>query len=193
MSIEKITSKIMNDAEEAAKVVLSHAESESDEILAAAGRRAEELVEQARNKGAKDKEKLINRRKAVAGIDGRKIVLEEKQKLIGVCFDKAIDKIISMDKNDYVKFLASTVKRTGFTEGELIFNGEETKEIGPELIKVLADEIDGSQIKLSDETQNMRGGYILRNGSVFINGTIEALVEEAKEDLVAEVAKELFQ
>lgn len=193
MSIEKITSKIMNDAESSARVILERAQSESDAILAEADGRAARLVSQAKEKGMSEKEKLIKRKKSVADIDGRKIILEEKQKLISECFDKAIDRIISLDSEKYIEFLAATVKNTGFSEGELIFNENEAKTVGPRLVEVLSKEISGSKIVLSDKTQKMRGGYILVNGSVFINGTIEALVEEAREELVAEVAKELFQ
>lgn len=193
MSIEKITSKIVSDAEKIAGDTLNEAKVQSDGILAEANKKAEEIIKEAAVKGSDEKEKLISRRKAVAEIDGRKIILQQKQQLIAECFDKAVDKIVAMEKDDYIKFLAKTAKNTGITQGEVIMNEKDAKNIGPEFIEVLAKEIPGSKITLSEEKRNIKGGFLLRNGSVYINGTIEALLEEAKEDLVGEVAGILFQ
>lgn len=193
MSIEKITSKIVSDAESKAKVTLDEAKAECDAILARADERAEQTLKEAQEQGQKEKEKLISRRKAVADIDGRKIILEEKQKLITECFDRAIEQIASMGKEEYVAFLVGLVKKTGETEGELILNERDAASVGTDLINVLSMELAGSKITLSKETKNIRGGFLLKNGSIYINGTVEALVEEAKEDLVGEVAAQLFQ
>ena len=52
--------------------------------------------------------------------------------------------------------------------------------------------IPGGSFALSEETRKLRGGYMLMCGQTFINNTIEALVEEARPELVAEVAKMMF-
>ena len=193
MSIDKITSKIISDAEAVARVTLDEADAQRDAILARADSEAKQILNEAKERGQSEKEKLISRRKAVADIDGRKIILEEKQKLIAECFDRAIEQIISMEKGQYVAFLAGLVKKTGETEGQLILNEKDAASVGPDLVSVLSKEIAGSKITLSKETKNIRGGFLLKKGSVFINGTVEALVEEAKEDLAGEVAARLFQ
>lgn len=193
MSIEKITSKIISDAEALAKVTLDEANARCDEILAEAASKAEELVREAEKNGQEEKEKLISRRKAVADIDGRKIVLEEKQRLITSCFDQAVDQIVSMNKDDYIAFLTELVKKTGEKEGELILNSGDAEKLGEDLIRAISGAVADSGITLSKETRNIRGGFLLKKGSVYINGTVEALVEEAKEDLVGEVAARLFQ
>lgn len=193
MSIEKITSKIISDAESIAKVTLDEANAECDAILARADSKAEQILREAGERGQDEKEKLISRRKAVADIDGRKIILEEKQKLIAECFDQAIDQITSMKKEEYIAFLAGLVKKTGETEGELILNQKDAASVGTDLVNTLSKELAGSKITLSKETKNIRGGFLLKKGSIFINGTVEALVDEAKEDLVGEVAAQLFQ
>ena len=193
MSIEKITEVILADAEKTAKATLDKAEAESREIIAVAEKKAEKLIEETGVKGIDEKEKLISRKKAVAEIDGRKIILEAKQQLISECFEKATEKIISMEKADYLEFLAAIVKTTDLTEGELIFNKKEAAEIGPDLVKYLNEDLPGSKISLSSETRNIRGGLVLKNGAIYMNGTIEALMEEAKETLTGEVAQVLFQ
>lgn len=193
MSIEKITSKILSDAEGSAKVVLDEAKAKADGIVAEAEAKAAQVLEKAEKQGLEDKEKLITRKKAVADIDGRKLVLEAKQQLIGQCFEKAVDKLTSMDKDRYIEFLAGLVAKTGETEGQLILNPRDRESLSAELTEYLSRNLPGSEITLAEETKPIRGGFLLKKGSVYINGTIEALVEEARETLIGEVAGRLFQ
>ena len=193
MSIEKITSKITCDAEQAASAVRADAAEKCDEIIRAAEAKAEEILADGQRRGAEEKEKLITRKKSVADIDGRKMILETKQKLISQCFDAAADRIVSLEKDRYIAFLTALVKKTGEKEGELILNPNDRSRLGEELISDLNAEIEECRITLSSETRSIRGGFLLKKGSIYINGTVEALVEEAKEDLVGEVAAQLFQ
>ena len=98
-----------------------------------------------------------------------------------------------MKKEEYVTFLVGLVKKTGETEGQLILNERDAASVGTDLVNVLSKELADSKITLSKETKNIKGGFLLKKGSIYINGTVEALVEEAKEDLVGEVAAQLFQ
>ncbi len=193
MSIEKITSKIISDAEDTAKVTLDEAKGLCGEIIAEAEKKAASILENAEKRGLEEKEKLIARRKAVADIDGRKLILEAKQKLIAESFEKAIDKLCSMEEQAYIEFLSGLVEKTGETEGELILSPKDRKAVGEALITYLSEHLADSRFTLSEETRNIRGGFLLKKGSVYINGTIEALVEEAKENLMSEVASRLFQ
>ncbi len=120
MSIEKITSKIVSDAESIAQVTLDEAKAECDAILARAESEAEKVLRRPKS-AARKRKKLISRRKAVADIDGRKIILEEKQKLITECFDRAIEQILPWKRRIYC-FSCRSGEKTGETEGELILN-----------------------------------------------------------------------
>lgn len=193
MSIEKITSKIIGDAEESAKVTLAEAKAAADGILAEAQAKAEGIRNAAEKKGAEEKEKLISRKKSVADIDSRKMILVEKQKLISECFDKAAEKIASMEKDAYVEFLTALVLKTGEKEGQLILNEKDAEAIGEALIASIAKADPGAKITLAEERRNILGGFLLKNGQVYINGTIEALVAEAREELTGEAAWQLFQ
>lgn len=193
MSIEKITSKIISDAEGAAGVTLDAAKAQCDGILAEAEKKAAALCEDAERRGLLEKDKLVARKKAVADIDGRKLVLEAKQQLINQCLSEALDRVASMEKDRYISFLAGLVARTGETEGQLILNEKDRTAVGEDLIAYLAEHLPESKITLAEETRNIRGGFLLKKGSVYMNGTIESLLDEAKEDLIGQVAAELFQ
>ncbi|MGN1333915.1 MAG: V-type ATP synthase subunit E [Anaerovoracaceae bacterium] len=192
MSIEKITSKILSEASELKEKSLSEARKESDAVLAEAEKKAQEIIEDSKKRGLEEKEKIISRRKSVADIDCRKVFLAKKQELIGQCFDKAVDEIISMDEADYIGLLTALGTGSGMTAGQLIFNEKERAAIGQKVVDALNSAAEGRNFVLSEETRKVRGGYMLMCGQTFINNTIEALVEEARPELVAEVAKIMF-
>lgn len=192
MSIEKITSKIISEASELKEKTLSEARVQSDAVLAEAQKKAQEMVEESKKRGLEEKEKIISRRKSVADIDCRKVFLAKKQELIGQCFDKAVDEIISMNEADYTELLTALGKSSGMTAGQLIFNESERAAIGQKVVDALNSKVKGGNFELAEETRKLRGGYMLMCGQTFINNTIEALVEEARPELVAEVAKMMF-
>ena len=192
MSIEKITSKIISEASELKEKTLSEARVQSDAVLAEAQKKAQEMVEESKKRGLEEKEKIISRRKSVADIDCRKVFLAKKQELIGQCFDKAVEEIITMNEADYTDLLTALGKNSGLTAGQLIFNEKERAAIGQKVVDGLNAAIPGGSFALSEETRKLRGGYMLMCGQTFINNTIEALVEEARPELVAEVAKMMF-
>lgn len=192
MSIEKITSKILSEASELKEKTLGEARAQSDAVLAEAEKKAQEMVEAGRKRGLEEKEKIISRRKSVADIDCRKVFLAKKQELIGQCFEKAVDNIISMEEAEYIDLLTALGTDSGMTAGQLIFNESERAAIGQKVVDALNSKVEGGNFELAEETRKLRGGYMLMCGQTFINNTIEALVEEARPELTAEVAKMMF-
>ena len=192
MSIEKITSKILSEASELKEKTLGEARAQSDAVLAEAEKKAQEMVEAGRKRGLEEKEKIISRRKSVADIDCRKVFLAKKQELIGQCFEKAVDNIISMEEAESIDLLTALGTDSGMTAGQLIFNESERATIGQKVVDALNSKVEGGNFTLAEETRKLRGGYMLMCGQTFINNTIEALVEEARPELTAEVAKMMF-
>lgn len=193
MGIDNITSKIICEAGQKADDILTNARAAGDAIIAEAENKADRMLETAEKNGRIEKEKLIVRKKSVAYIDGRKMLLEKKQEIIKSCFDRAVDKIVSMEKEDYVSFIAGLVEQTGETEGSLILNDADREKIGRDLIRHLNEYIDGGNFVMHDKTKSIRGGFILVKGPVSINCTIENLVDEAREELTGKAAEQLFR
>ncbi len=193
MSIEKITSKILGEAEEDKKVVLAEAQEKVNAILASAKVEAESFLASEEARGLDIKEKTISRRKSVADIDCRKLVLQKKQELIDDCFNKAVDALASMEEEAYVEFMVGLGKATGETAGQLILNSKDRETVGEKVCQKLNEAVEGGKFVLADETRNIKGGFILQVGKVYINNTVEALVAENKDAMNSEVAAMLFE
>ncbi|MBR5129346.1 MAG: V-type ATP synthase subunit E [Firmicutes bacterium] len=193
MSIEKITSKILGEAEEEKKVVLAEAQKKVDEILAQAKEEAKNLLASEEATGLDTKEKTISRRKSVADIDSRKLILQKKQELIDDCFKKAVDALASMEEAEYVDFLVNLGKQSGETSGQLIFNTRDKEAVGEKVCQKLNEAVKDAKFSLADETRNIKGGFVMQVGKVYINNSVEALVAENKDAMNSEVAAMLFE
>lgn len=192
MSIENITSAILDEAAAESKQILNAAEVKRRAAIKNIEERTKIETALAIKEAEEEKEKIIARRKSVADIDSKKIVLGCKQELINKCFEEVTDYIISMNEDEYVGFLVELGKASGFTEGTLMFNQKERETVGAKVTAALNEAVSGGKFILSDETRNLRGGYMLQRGMIFINNSVEAVVEDKRLGLTAEVATILF-
>ena len=192
MSIEKITSRIIGDAEEKKKAVLAEANAKAEEILATARKEAEDFVASETARGQQMKETLIERHASVAAIDCRKLVLAQKQAVLDACFAQAVEALSQLPEEEYVDFLVALGKAAGEKEGTLIFNERDKAAVGAKVCEKLSAAAGGTFV-VAEETRAMAGGFFLQAGKVFINNTVEALVAEHKEAMNSEVAGKLFE
>jgi V/A-type H+-transporting ATPase subunit E len=190
MSIEKITSKITEDAEMQARSIAEEAQKQADKILKGAEVKAEQVVSDAEQRGRADEQKVISRRKSVADIDSRKLLLQTKQEKLEACFNEAASQAANLSEGEYLEFLKSIVAETGLQKGEIILNKRDRGAVGDMLLKALNENGD---FTLSEETRDISGGLMLRDGKVYINGTIESFAKDAREELAEKAAEILFR
>ena len=91
MSIEKITSKIENDAKAVAQETIDDAKQHAWDIVDDANQKAKAILEQAEKSGIDAREKQVVRRKAVAAIDGRNVMLAKKQEALSLIHDYGLN------------------------------------------------------------------------------------------------------
>ena len=162
MAIDNITSKIIYDAEREAVLISQEAAARREEILALARKEAEEKREAMRADGEAERAAMVERNVSVAKIDAGKLILEEKQILIERCLAEAVKKIVSLDEDVYLKFLADTAKTLAPEGGELILSERDREKYGEKLEKLL-EESGGGKYALSEETRKIKAGVIGRN------------------------------
>ncbi len=192
MSIDAITTAIIREAEKECAAMFERVQTEGREAVSAAERRAEEIIVEAEQRGAAEKQDIIDRKRSVAYIDGKKLLLAKKQQIIAECFADAALRLSSMEKGRYLSFLVRLVKQTGETSGILILNSTDRGAIGRELIKQLEREIDGADFIIHDEPGDMSGGFILRRGQVSVSCTAADLADEARAKFAGDAAAILF-
>lgn len=193
-SINNLTSKIIDDAEDKKEVILSEAKRESKKII---NKKVEEakaaekiIIEKAEREAASRKERIISN----ANLQVRNEKLKAKQEVISEVFEESIEVLCSLSEKDFINFVENSILNSHIAgEQKIILNNEGGKIISDSVLAEINKELKTkAHIIVSDEIRNFKGGFILEKDGIEINNTFEALMESLKDDLSLEVARELF-
>ena len=191
-NVKNMTSKILKDAEARKGNILATAEEEKNKILSkkvsSANEIAQEILEKAEVEAKSKKERVISSAK----LKVRNNKLAAKQEIIDEVFEKSIDKLTKLSKEDFLTFVKNTISSMNLSGKQtLILNEEGLKFVDAAFIDELNKNVD-AQITLGETAGNFKGGFILENNGIEINSTYEALVSSLRDEVEFEVAKGLF-
>lgn len=195
--IEKITARIETDAVADAARIAEQAKGQSESIRAEGEKKAQEHYWQKVRQGVKAAEDRSQRLAKAADMEARKSILSYKQTIVAEAFDQAEQQLRAMSGDRYVDFLAGQAARAAVTgREELVLTAKDKKAYGSKVLSRanarLTDSGKPGKLTLADEDGSFAGGVIVRQGSVSVNCTIEALMAQAREDMASAVAGELF-
>ncbi len=195
---EKITQRILDDAHATAESIKAEAAEKTkaveDEARKRAERKKEEILEQTGKVAEERKRRILG----VAQLEARKELLAAKQEMIEEVFQKSLEQLTSKDEKSYLaiirEMLLNLVERGNET---VIFSAHDLEKITDgfwkDVNKALADKGREGNLKLSRESREIKGGFILQAGGVEMNCSFEALLEEKRDQLETEVANILFE
>ena len=190
--IEKITQRIASDAQAEVDRILGDAREEAARISAnyraQADAEAQELDAKNERAAAEQEERLIS----AAQMKASRLQLAAKQEMVEKAYIQALDKLCALPEEQYVAILADLlVKASSNGKEEAVFSPEDRERVG-EAAVAKANELSGKQLRLSEETQPIRGGFILKDKNVEVNCTFETLVRLQKAETAGAVVKTLF-
>lgn len=148
--------------------------------------------------GVKECEQRIARLGGAAEMEAKKSVLAMKQEMVSKAFDRARELFCSMDEEQYSDFLAKQACSASVNGmEELVFNEKDQRGAGKlackkanELLK--AKNIPG-KLTVSEETRDILGGVIVKQGDIEANCSIEKLTELCRNELASQVAELMFE
>ena len=190
--IEKITQRIASDAQAEIDRILGDARDEAARITAnyraQADAEAQELADKNERAAAEQEERLIS----AAQMKASRLQLAAKQEMVEKAYIQALDKLCAMPKEQYVDVLAKLLVEASSTgKEEAVFSKEDREQVGKAAVEK-ANQISGKQLRLSEESLPIRGGFILKDKNVEVNCTFETLVRLQKAETAGAVAKTLF-
>lgn len=193
-SVNNLTSKILRDAEERKESILTSAEEEKNKILSKKIAKAKELEKEIIQKAELEAKTKKERILSSASLKVRNNKLSAKQEVIKEVFEKSIDMLATISGDDFLRFIKNSILSLGeIGEQTLILNKEGMEVVDLTFIYDLNQSLgDKGNIKLSPNTGNFKGGFILESNGIEINNTYEALVSSLKDELEFEVARVLF-
>ena len=190
--IEKITQRIASDAQAEVDRILGEARDEAARITAnyraQADAEARELEAKNEKAAAEQEERLVS----AAQMKARRHQLAAKQQMMEKAYIQALDKLCAMPEEQYVAVLAKLlVEASSNGREEAVVSKEDREQVGKAAVEK-ANQLSGKQLRLSEETQPIRGGFILKDKNVEVNCTFETLVRLQKAETAGAVVKTLF-
>ena len=196
--IDKITSRILADAEAECAAVRKESDERCAAIKAEAEKKAQEEYWRLVREGVKDTEQRVQRMDRTARLEAKKSVLNMKQEAVSRAFELARDRIAELPERDYVGFLARQAAEAAISgQEEVIFCERDRAAVGAKAVKaaneLLAAKGMPAMLTLSDATREMAGGLMLKQGDIEVNCTVETLLDLSRGELAARVAEVLFE
>lgn len=219
--LDRITAKIISDAEAAAKATLDAAKDECAKIDADYAKRAAELRDSMFTEAESEASNTVSRVKSTAAIEKRNVLLDEKSKLVDEAFTLAANEIHSMPAEKYTQLLtdilvsvmqnqfrAEETERRDYggdeleeTEAyEVVMNKTDAETHGKDVVKAAKAVLEGKtdkatadKLKLSEKTEPIDGGLLLRYGDIEINCSLSMIFSRLRENCETEVYKILFK
>ena len=97
-----------------------------------------------------------------------------------------------MPEEPYIDVLANLlIEASASGTEEAVFSAKDRKRVGKKAVDK-ANALSGKHLRLSDESADIRGGFILRDRNIEVNCTFETLVRLQKSQTAGAVAKKLF-
>ena len=184
-----IIDKIIEDAETRAAEIISVANAEAEKSIADGNSWAERYKsEQNAILNAANEDKVL-RRKTVAELDVKKIVLKAKQDSIESVFDSAYNKLCLLNKAEYLSFVKKLLEKYAEENDTVILSSDNIiseKELSD--LKVVTDK----HLAVAAEKGDFIGGVMLVGKICDKDLTFKSIVNESKSEFVSEVSKELF-
>jgi Archaeal/vacuolar-type H+-ATPase subunit E len=223
VNLEKLTGRIISDAEEYARGILDSAKSDIAELEDAARAKIEYIHAESDSRAEKESKAMLDRAAAASESASRAIILSAKTKLLDSAFEAALSRLKQLAvsapadyKNLLVRLLVSVISSAAESEtahdeyygsGELVSHELYTAafcvrdleggsgSVASQVIAEASKKLSGTGKKLraADNAADIDGGFILRSGDVEYNCSFSALMAGYRSEHEGEIYRMLFE
>ncbi len=194
MSFERIEAVIIAEAEADAKRIIEEARGESEKTLAEARRERERLFEEAVSHAEAAAERETAREVGLARHEGRLQALDAKNRMLDGIFHKAAERIQSVSDKEYLDLMIEWLNALPPEIGGSLRVGPRDKDrFSPEFIELVnRSRPETGKFTAVEVDSRIMGGFVVIGEYYTINATIDNRVNELRETLAGNLARELF-
>jgi len=203
MGVDKIKSKILEDAKAEANKIIAQAEEEKAKILEKAKEAAEKKKAEILKKGEKEAEMTKSRIISEAKLEAKKKLLEAKEEIIEMAIDKLKEELAKLpEQPDYKDKLVKLIKdgAVSLGGGELVvrLNKRDLDLIEDSTLWNLEKEVENATNKVTvlkkGEPVDITGGCIIEtaDGLKSLDNSLEAIFNRNMNEIRARITEKLF-
>ena len=186
--MEKITARMKEDAARSLSELNAQTEQELRRIREESAARAEKERETAGGPAQERYERLCS----AAEMETRKLTLSAKQKVLAETYDRALEILCSMPREEYLSLLVRLLKAAGGKGDEKIaLSAKDRDEMGETLVERANKELN-AHYTLAGEAADIRAGLVLISKECDVNCSFETLLALSREKTERGAAKLLF-
>lgn len=185
MALEDILKKIEQEANQEIENIKLEWDNKIKKEKKSIDKKIKKMYEDEIQKVEKEIEQSERKRILDAKLEQRNVILKKKIEIINNIFSEVFEKILNYNENKYFNILIDLIKKgTETKDEEIILNEKDKKKFGDKILKVLK-----GKYKISDETRDIKGGVILKNGDIETNLSLDFIFKDKREKLEQEVGK----
>ena len=190
--MEKITARMKEDATRALSELNVQTEQELQRIREESAARAEKERETADERAHLAAQERYERLCSAAEMETRKLTLSAKQKVLAETYDRALEILCSMPREEYLSLLVHLLKAAGGKGDEKIaLSAKDRDEMGETLVERANKELN-AHYTLAGEAADIRAGLVLISEECDVNCSFETLLALSREKTERGAAKLLF-
>ena len=195
MSLNKVHARIIEKANLETYKIIEEVKADIDKEIENFRKDQELKFEEAKKKVFIDLGNTLKMKLDVERINLERADLIEKREILDALFRKVEEELLSINSDQYFKFLSSLLKRDIPAGKSTIFlNKNDLEAYGKKLSNFLKKELGKSRESvISEQNVDIKGGCITKGEEVEINDSIEVILEDLKEKYEIEISKELFK
>ena len=190
--MEKITARMEADAARSLKELEEQTERQLAELRQACQSRVEQDRAAAAQRSDQAAQERYERLCSAAEMETRKLTLSAKQKMLAETYDRALEILCSMPREEYLSLLVRLLKAAGGKGDEKIaLSAKDRDEMGETLVERANKELN-AHYTLAGEAADIRAGLVLISKECDVNCSFETLLALSREKTERGAAKLLF-
>lgn len=190
--MEKITARMKEDAARSLSELNAQTEQELRRIREESAVRAEKERETADERAHLAAQERYERLCSAAEMETRKLTLSAKQEVLAETYDRALEILCSMPREEYLLLLVHLLKAAGGKGDEKIaLSAKDRDEMGETLVERANKELN-AHYTLAGEAADIRAGLVLISEECDVNCSFETLLALSREKTERGAAKLLF-
>ena len=188
MSKEGIVERILSDAEERAQATLAAAQKRAEEIIAEAEESAKREEKGVKAEVADKCAAIKSGKEAEARLDSAKALLAQKRKVIDSIYERALEKLKGLKKAEAVAF-ADKILQEYAEEGDTVAFAPDFKYAQDVSHLDICKE---KKLKISLNAEGVDGGFVLLGKAADKDVSYRALLSADREQYEVEIASAVF-
>ena len=190
--LDKIINRIAQDAIKSAEIIEKQGKQEAEDIAEAAlieGRQKAIEIKEAADARYED---IINRAKSAAELEKRRRILKEKHNIIKRMIEQVHTDMLNMPAEEYFAYILKMVEKHALSQkGEIAFSKVDKKRL-PQNFRIDLEKASKGTLKLSRETRDIDGGFVLIYGGIEENCSFGAIFDSVADELQDKIQDILF-